>query len=447
MRFSPHVASLLLLSVLAFTGPSAAATQHQDTIFGDYAAAPRKADHVDSDQLIRRLKELKANTYMWLIWQNKNDWDDLQSFLPKAQAAGISVWAYLAPPSETPIENKNFPYSEPYRLDYIQWTKEIAKLSLQHPNLVGYVIDDFWGNVKPGRFTPEYIKDFVHAGKSINPSLKFYPLLYFPQLNQRTLAVLAPVIDGVVAAYPRDEKAVQQATNVLNDRAFTSSVLSIAFPRNTNSNTGDHLTVSQQGTITAPNRAKINFHYKDDFDGKTTGYREFQLRIDDQIVWRKDIAGHDDTDISISIPNEIRQKSPIKISLGIADIKGVGNFPSNAEFSNLSVEGIDIPQIDFNQRGHWKIDAQGAFSARFEAGSTGEGKFSIPIILMLAGETKEYETQYHEDGTLQAVANKLALGLQLAGEGKVQGIVTYCLDKSEGSSTFNMVKNIYELKK
>ena len=37
-------------------------------------------------------------------------------------------------------------YSEPFRLDYGRWAEEIARLSLQHTNLTGWVIDDFYAN-------------------------------------------------------------------------------------------------------------------------------------------------------------------------------------------------------------------------------------------------------------------------------------------------------------
>src|SRR5574343_565698 len=106
-----------------------------------------------------QLQQMKANTYMWLVWHSQYDWSDLRYFLPKAKAAGINVWVYLVPHSETPAGSSTFKlYSEPYRTDYVQWAAEIARLSLQHSNLKGYVIDDFVENMIPGRFTADYVR-------------------------------------------------------------------------------------------------------------------------------------------------------------------------------------------------------------------------------------------------------------------------------------------------
>lgn len=189
-------------------------------ILGDYDKEPRIGDHVDTDRLVKRLSELGANTYMWLIWHNKNDWNDLKTFLPKANAAGISVWVYLVPPSETPMNNAAFNYSEPFKADYVSWAKEISSLSLENKNLVGYVIDDFWGNVVANRllltprFTPDNVKRMVQAGKQINPKIKFYPLMYFNQIdNKQFINVWEPIVDGVVAAYPPNVDAVRHISS------------------------------------------------------------------------------------------------------------------------------------------------------------------------------------------------------------------------------------------
>src|SRR6516165_9211382 len=96
----------------------------------DYDAELRRPDgHIDSDAMVRRLKELGVNTYYWLVWHAATDWDDLHDFLPKAAKEGIDVWVYLVPPTESPPKfSRN--YSEPFRLDYVRWGQEIARLSL-----------------------------------------------------------------------------------------------------------------------------------------------------------------------------------------------------------------------------------------------------------------------------------------------------------------------------
>jgi len=106
--------------------PAASAVAPVRDILADYDSELRGPDkRVDVDTMAARLKELGVNTYFWLIWHASTDWDDLKLFLPKAAAAGIDVWVYLVPPSESPP--RTTAYSEPFRLDYGRWAEEIAR--------------------------------------------------------------------------------------------------------------------------------------------------------------------------------------------------------------------------------------------------------------------------------------------------------------------------------
>ncbi len=61
---------------LAFALTFACACGAQTTAplaLGDYDAEPRAGGHVDSDLLVRRLGDLGANTYMWLVLHSAND--------------------------------------------------------------------------------------------------------------------------------------------------------------------------------------------------------------------------------------------------------------------------------------------------------------------------------------------------------------------------------------
>lgn len=75
----------LLLAALA-TLPAGAA-EKSALVMGDYNAELRAGEHVDIPLMVKRLTELGANTYMWLIWHHANDWEDLQQFLPEALKA------------------------------------------------------------------------------------------------------------------------------------------------------------------------------------------------------------------------------------------------------------------------------------------------------------------------------------------------------------------------
>jgi hypothetical protein len=182
-----------------------------------YDAAPRRADgRVDADALLAQLRDLGADTYNWLVWTKNTDWDDLRAFLPLARKQGLRVWVTLVPPSESPPHAKH--YSEPFRLDYERWGTEIAKLSIEHPNLVAWSIDDFTHNLR--EFTPEKTKQMLDAARQINPKLAFIPCCYFKGVSPRFAKAYGHLIDGVLFPY-RNESV---KANLTDAAAVTAEV-------------------------------------------------------------------------------------------------------------------------------------------------------------------------------------------------------------------------------
>src|ERR1035438_1241095 len=119
---------------------------------------------------------INAQTKLMTI-SGPNDWTDLISFLPNAKMAGISVWGSLLPPSQSPPICPTCNYSEPYRLDFIRWAKEIANLSLRYSNLTGYALEDFQENLNLGYIRQTYIDSMIVTSKSINTRLQFITTL------------------------------------------------------------------------------------------------------------------------------------------------------------------------------------------------------------------------------------------------------------------------------
>jgi hypothetical protein len=119
---------------------------------------------------------IKAQPKLMAI-SGPNDWTDLIDFLPNAKMAGISIWVSLLPPSKTPPICPTCNYSEPYRLDFIRWAKEIANLSLRYSNLTGYAIGDLQKNLNLGYIKQTYIDSMITTSKSINPKLQFITTL------------------------------------------------------------------------------------------------------------------------------------------------------------------------------------------------------------------------------------------------------------------------------
>src|SRR6185437_13248241 len=185
--------SLRLMNVLSHVAGG-------NTVGGEIRENTPRADgyyHIDTPAMIARLKTLHANNLNYLLWNSPTDWDDLRSeFLPAAQAAGIKVWAYLAPPNETYVNGKG---SDPYRTDYVRWASALAELSRRYPALQAWVMDDFTWNMKT--YTPDYLASVRHASQAINPALGFVPVLHFTAMSEKWMRDYGPYIDGVICPY------------------------------------------------------------------------------------------------------------------------------------------------------------------------------------------------------------------------------------------------------
>lgn len=425
--------------VLVCIGVIAVAGRAQPYI-GDYDAELRDGEHVDSALMVERLTELGANTYMWLIWHSPNDWEDLHEFLPLAEEAGITVWVYLVPPSETAATHPQFPYSEPFRLDYVRWAEEIAKLSLEHANLVGYVIDDFWYNVSPRWFTPESIRAMVDAGRAINPEIKFYPLMYFNQIGPRFVNMLGTVVDGVVAAYPPSREAIERALATLNGEFDVPAAGSIVYPWDSPSQPGDHGFVCQQARVTDAGGARLSFHFSDDFAGPTAGYHFMQVRVGEQVVWEEDVEGADDGEVTLDLAEAVAGQHQVTVRLGIHDRRGVTNFGVTATFSDLRAEGLELAEM--GDEAAWSEERQGDFVTALTPRILPEAEVHLPLILMPSGMRSEYTKRYREEATAERLAASYRMCLEFVAAGQTEGVVSYCLDKSAGNPDFEAVRQV-----
>lgn len=182
----------------------------------NYAATLRETEpradgihHVDTPRMIKQLQRLHVTTYWYLVWYTPTEWQDfVNEFEPAAERAGIDIYLYLVGPSEcSPI------CSEPYGTDYVAWARAIANLSLRHPNIKGWAIDDFIYNLS--LFTPSYMKQVVGTTHAINPRLRFYAQVYQNNLTPDFDAVYTPIVDGYVLAFRDDPWHNTQVTSSL----------------------------------------------------------------------------------------------------------------------------------------------------------------------------------------------------------------------------------------
>lgn len=427
-------------TVLTLAACAMAQTPKRDAvhgILGDYNAEPRLANkHVDIDFLLARLKELRVNTYLWLVWHQPTDWEDLQRFLPKAAEAGIDVWAYLVPPSEPPA-------SEPFDLDFAQWGEEIAKLSLRHSNLRAWSIDDFYANTAKV-LTPDYVRTMQARAKAIQPQLAFLPLMYYGEITRKFVDDYRQIVDGVVAAYPNDRDEITSAWEILND-VRTAHAGELSYPWSVPSRAGDFIQAAQPATVQPSARTRIRFRERDDFRGKTAGYHFKQLLVDDTVVWEQDVEGGDSKwqDVEVDVTGAVRGKENVALAFRLFDRKGVSNFGVRWQLRDLRTEGLKVA-ADFRESKPWTVRSRGAFQSGFDPhAQPGRRRFHVPFIVMTAGERGEFKMRHGEPASPERMAEWVRMSLRAWREGQCDGVVMYCLEKSRGSAVFDAVRKEY----
>jgi hypothetical protein len=446
-RLIRYVTAILLMGVGAATWAKPRPDNRAPIakpIIGDFAAEIRRPDgHIDIAANIAALKSISANTYFYLIWHSPTDWDDLPAFASAAEKAKIDVWVYIIPWSETPLVKKSWGFSEPYRTDYVRWAQEIARVSLEHKNIVGYVIDDFYTNsTQPDRFTVPYVRKMVDAGKAINPKIKFYPLVYFQQPWDDFTRRFPGLVDGVVAAYPKSRVQVENALMYLNDQPHGVSMVA-NLPRTAGSSVDDKGVIWGEFKVARANRAGISFYFDDsDMDGKR-GYHTAIVRVAGEIVWQRDTAIFaGDHVVNIDLSRAVRGQDTVKIELGILEEHGVSKYPVTARFDDIRLRGFDTDGETVSEK-YWNRKATGSFEVELMRASDGKGEYKLPMILMPAGESEQHEKRYPEPGTPRNIANKLEMSFNLVREGKVEGVVTYCLPKAADDPVFRAARFEY----
>jgi hypothetical protein len=431
----------IALPVPAQTGPSARPA-HSTLHFADYDSEPRRSDgHVDGDALLARLKELRVTTYYWLVWHAATDWDDLKTFLPKAAQANLQVWVYLVPPTES-APQYGTTYPEPFRLDYGRWAEEIARLSLQHTNLTGWVIDDFYANHE--FFTPAAVRDLQRRAKGINPRLVFLPLMYFGEIRRPFVDAYREVVDGVVVAYPQDRAEVDHAWAVLNDAAVVMPG-ELSFPASTPSQPGDFVQASQPATVLLGRPQRFHFRERDDFTANTSGYHFKQLLVNGTVVWEEDVAGGTNAWRFITVVDAaaaVRGSTNLTIAFRLLDKKGVSNFGVRWQVKGLQADGLAFADLDHPQL--WQVSQRGPFEAGFgDRLKPPQRHFHVPFIVMTAGHAGEFQMRHGDPASPERMAEWLRFCLEAWRNGKCDGVVTYCLDKEPRSRTFDLARDLF----
>jgi hypothetical protein len=196
------VCSALVSTSLMIVPARAVAVGPRD-VRGSNARPIRRADgHVDTLATIARLQAMNANTHMFLI-NEQHDWEDLRlEFAPAAQAAGIKVWVYLRSPGVCKDDEcTNYP---PYGKRYQDWASAIARLSIRYPVVTAWAIDDFANAENLFFFTPVYLAQIREMSRLIQPTLEFYPVVYYNFITTTFLDNYAPLMEALIMPYRDD---------------------------------------------------------------------------------------------------------------------------------------------------------------------------------------------------------------------------------------------------
>ncbi|MDA0712220.1 MAG: hypothetical protein O3B73_18630, partial [bacterium] len=405
-----------------------------ESVIADYDAEVRSADgRVDVPTLISRLKALNVNSYFYLVWHRDTDWEDLKIFLPAARDAGIDVWVYLVPPSESPPHTQRF--SEPFRLDYARWAEEIARLSLSFSNLKAFVIDDFWAN--RSFFSPSYLETMRLRAGAINPELMFWPLMYYGEIDRPFVEAYGVLIDGVVAAYPQNEGTVALAWRQLHDLEDEPEAWSITYPPNTRSSIGDFAEVRNIFVVEQNVRSQIAISFQDNYTGPTAEYHLIQLLIDGGVVWEIDVAGGTRgwEKAVVDVTGQVLGKETVSVSLRVYDKKPVSNFGMTVRFQEPTSEGL-------RAQNSWTPHRAGAWQVTYAGPYRSAGRFHIPLVVMVAAERSQFVKRWGEPASAERLRDKLAMALAAMRRGLADGVVTYALKKEPGDEVYAAIRKL-----
>ncbi len=430
----------VLSGLIAFCGSAGASARagflENPGLLADYNAELRGGDgRLDVESMIARLTQLRVDTYFYLIWHRETDWDDLKLFLPAAREAGIDAWAYLVPPSESPpIYGTR--YSEPFRLDYLRWAEEIARLGLMHPNLTAFVIDDFMANA--AFYTPAYVKNMVERARTFNPGMRFLPLMYYPEIDIQFVTDYGPLIDGAVAAYPADAVAIQRAWRFFNDRIDEPERHLISYPWQTRSAIGSAASIRRQMRVIPGERCEIRFSQRDDYTGLTTGYHFKELLIDGRIVWDEDVGGGDREwrGATVEVARYVEGKTHVDIMFRVYDRKAVSNFGVDVEFHGIEFEGLTGESgWSVNTREPWRVTTLPAYR--------GVGRFRLPLVVMIAANRPQFEKRNGPPATPARIQDKVRMAVSQMRKGFAEGVVTYALIKRIEDPIYQLIWQLF----
>jgi hypothetical protein len=417
---------------------------------------------VDVPATIAALQRANVNTYAYMIFGDANaagadsddmtraQWEVLPSFLAAAQAAGIDVWVYLVPPSESyggdrsiPVPQRRSTYA-PFYWDYVRWATEIAELAVQYPNLRAIAIDDFagntaeWGSQYIFRFTVPYVNSMRNAAKAIAPWITVHPVLYYTQFynNAAISSYYRQVVDGYIFPY-NDMIGPYGANTIYTERAdamtrLTASMtkchggngcLQLGFPVSTPSTAGWYGSVNQTVSVRPSSTYSLSFWTNDDFiGGHTAGYHFLQVLVDGRLAWEKDVSNYSGwTRYTVNLTSLLQGKTSATLTLRLYEKRGVSNFHVSAWFDDLVATGFTVQNPGFESSlDPWtRLESRAVFDQSWVR--------NLSFLLMPYASRLSSDPAGHIT-TAGYVRTVTQLGLNLTRQGLADGTMVYVLN-------------------
>lgn len=427
---SPSLVVIVLLLL------SSARTLGAGPVVADCGAAIRKTDgRIDIPATVAALKKMSANTYLYATWENENDFSDLPAFADTAAKEKIQVWVYLLPWSLTAPDRPRGPSPKPYGNDYVAWARAIGRQSVEHPNITGYVMDDFYENVSSGRFDEDVVKAMVDTGKKYNPKLRFFPIVYFQQPWAEFVKRFNKFVDGALVCYPKSMTQIENAARYLRDERHGTAVLFRMGARQR----VEGGTVATATTLISGSGAHTLLFYLDDqttplgltkIDPNDPSAHTVFVEVNGREVWAKTIrqsAGNTEGVMTVKLPASAEKKnSTLRI--------GVRFNASGAEGESLQIRFDDIRVLSDAKRGlgrfkelksEWIVKGTGVLHPEVEQAAERYGRFSLPMIILLATDPQQHEKRYNEPGTPDNIARKLQLAADAVNQGLAWGFAAW----------------------
>lgn len=394
-------AAVLAVTTILVGAPSQPAYAIEDPVLGAYSGELLQAPgvdnvrHIDVSGTISQLTYANANTFAYLIYGygaanaatgsardttadnvTQAQWNDLPAFLSAAGTAGIEVWVYLVPPSESHAGGiSNY---APFYWDYVTWGDEIGQLAATHTNLTAIVIDDFGGNTVEGgsvwtfKFSQTNVAAMRAAAKSHASWIQILPAMYYCQFhgNGAIASLYRTVVDGYVGAYngspsctwwSGDGTPVPNTTDAtLADihfrvesglsRCMNAGCIEFGVPWGVPTSTGGWTRATQTISVNPSGPYSLSFWTNDDYiGGSPGGYHKLQVLVDGVVVWQEDVATWMDWHQStVNLTTALAGKTTATLELRLYEQAGVGNFHVSGWFDSLTSQGFSVTNAGFD---------------------------------------------------------------------------------------------------